>query len=743
MWSSIENLKENLNKIALDVHDEEDDEDLSMYGSTNVDGDFMESDRRTSNGFRYSRSVSRSPMTNGVEPPVNTEIERYKAEINKLQESEAEIKALSVNYAALLKEKEDQITRMNQENGSLKQNLTSTNAALKEARMDLSRASNNNAIKGNSNHSPGRSQKSPTNWKSRNHMYNGIASKQNGTENGSDSHKKEQHARGTLNNNLIAFQEFADMLEERTRSMASAQARELEKEREKSANLQISLQEERKQNESFKKELQSLRLDKEKTFMEISKVRSELDAKVAETKQLQMKLNGWEQQAIGISIENLKEANKFLEKENNELKLKRSELEASLEASRRSTSSKFSPEGTDALSRHPTSLDKERLASFLGKEDMEKSLQMLEKDLQEARREKDKARQELKRLKQHLLEKETEESEKMDEDSRLIEELRQTNEYQRSRILGLEKALKQAMANQEEIKSSNDHEIRKSKGIIEDLNQKLANCLRTIDSKNVELLNLQTALGQYYAEIEAKEHFERELTVAKEEAMKLVARLKDADERLESSKKEKEEVTSKLLHAEKIAEEWKNRVSKVEEDNAKVRRVLEQSMTRLNRMSMDSDYLVDRRIVIKLLVTYFQRNHSREVLDLMVRMLGFSEEDKQRIGLAQQGAAGKGVVRGVLGLPGRLVGGILGGGGGSPDSHPNIASDNQSFADMWVDFLLKDAEERERREAEDAAIKDKEKTSTQRPTYEQSDSEFSTVPLTSSDSNHKLSRLLT
>lgn len=45
----------------------------------------------------------------------------------------------------------------------------------------------------------------------------------------------------------------------------------------------------------------------------------------------------------------------------------------------------------------------------------------------------------------------------------------------------------------------------------------------------------------------------------------------------------------------------------------------------------------------------------------MVRMLGFSEEDKQRIGFAQSNA-GRGVVRGVLGLPGRLVGGIVGGG---------------------------------------------------------------------------------
>lgn len=58
----------------------------------------------------------------------------------------------------------------------------------------------------------------------------------------------------------------------------------------------------------------------------------------------------------------------------------------------------------------------------------------------------------------------------------------------------------------------------------------------------------------------------------------------------------------------------------------------------------------------------------------MVRMLGFSDDDKQRIGVAQQGS-GKGVVRGVLGLPGRLVGGIL---GGSPaEGAANMASDNQ------------------------------------------------------------------
>ncbi|KAL0866137.1 hypothetical protein Bca101_045255 [Brassica carinata] len=668
MWSSIENLKENLNKIALDVH-EDDEEVLHIYSSVNV------------GGGRNSSGHSKYQISSGIESPAHHEIERYKAEIKKLQESESDIKALSVNYAALLRDKEDQISRLNQENGSLKQNLTSTSAALKEARTGIAGESNNNVIKGNNDQSPNRLQKSVSHSKRRGLMSNG---------------------KGKDGDSQIKEKDLADMLEDRTKSLAAVQAKELAKERETLRDMHLSLQEERKRSESFMEDLESLRLDKNKTSLEISKVHSELDSKLLEIKHLQDKLNDQESHAVGTAMEHLQEVNKALEKENNELK--------------------------------------KETETFPGKEKMEQSLQRMETDLKETQRERDKARQELKRLKQHLLEKEMEESEKMDEDSQLIEELRQANEYQRSQISQLEIKLKQAMASQEDNRLSNDNHIRKLKETVDDLNQKLTNCLRTIESKNVELLNLQTALGQYYAEIEAKEHFERELAVAKDESMKLNARLKDADERLESLDKEKEDITSKLLQAEKAAVEWKNRVSKVEEDNAKVRRVLEQSMTRLNRMSMESDNLVDRRIVIKLLVTYFQKNHSKEVLDLMVRMLGFSEEDKERIGVAQKGG-GKGVVKGVLGFPGRFVGGILG--GKTAGSHANAASDNQSFADLWVDFLLKDAEERERREAEESAAATKATQNSEKTRQDGalSDSEYSTVSLRSSESNQRLSRI--
>jgi len=92
----------------------------------------------------------------------------------------------------------------------------------------------------------------------------------------------------------------------------------------------------------------------------------------------------------------------------------------------------------------------------------------------------------------------------MDEDSVIIEELRDSNNYLRAQISHLERTLKQAIASQEELKMANNIETLKSREIIDDLNKKLTNCSSTIDSKNIELSNLQTALGQYYAEIEAK-----------------------------------------------------------------------------------------------------------------------------------------------------------------------------------------------------------------------------------------------
>ncbi|KAJ6320284.1 hypothetical protein OIU76_005743 [Salix suchowensis] len=772
MWSSIANLKQNLEKIALDVHD--DNEDLEIYASTNG-YDSSVSDRRNSHRFAHSKSVSPSPIANGDDSPYNFEIEQYKAQIKRLQESEAEIKALSVNYAAILKEKEDQISRLNQENGSLKQNLGATKEALNVSRNEHLRASTS-SIKQSGEQSPKRPHKPATQAKIRggNQIQNGVFPKHDGMGNGILNDVQPDVIQSKLETKKD--KELADLLEEKNRSLSAMKATleleikelrtELEKERSKSAKIQIKLQEEQSINKSFQDELRILNMDHHKTSVDVSKIHNELNEKTSEIRRLQIELSRREDEDPNVSLKSLKGVIATLEKENANLKMAKIELEAALKRSKNSSPNKTSPDG-EVDSTSPR------------KEEMELLLQKLEGDLKETRHEKDKALQQLARLKQHLLEKESEESEKMDEDSKIIEELRQSNEYQKAQILHLEKALKQAIAGQEEVRMMNSNEIQKSKEMIEDLNKKLANCMSTIESKNVELLNLQTALGQYFAEVEAKEYLEQQLALTREESAKRFQLLKEAEIGTQESKREKEEILAKLSDVERKFAEGKSRVNKLEEDNAKLRRAVEQSMSRLNRMSMDSDFLVDRRIVIKLLVTYFQRNYSKEVLDLMVRMLGFSDEDKQRIGVAQQG--GKGVVRGVLGLPGRLVGGILG--GSAAGVQMNLASDNQSFADMWVDFLLKETEEREKRvSGQDTDRPDEDSqgrspnttgvgspvpnhgTSTpassgpnlfpaqnygslaprgNSPPFAHADSEFSTVPLTALDNHSRISRLLT
>ncbi|CAL0308444.1 unnamed protein product [Lupinus luteus] len=591
MWATISNLKQNLNNIALDVHDAEDDDEmlLRMHAITPANAG------HNSHGFAHSNS----PLANGID---HSQIEQYEAEIKRLQASEAEIKALSLNYAALLKEKEEL--------------------------ADLVDGNNRPMV---------------------------------------DVHDTTEIQKVKL---------------------------ELEQECDQLSKTQQKFQEEQKLNKSFREELKILKLERDK--------------------------------------------------------MEKIEVEAALESSRKSFTDKMLS-GASLIQKNNSSMINtmpDPSQNFPGKEDMERSIQRLSKELMETQRDKDKILQELTRLKQHLLEKESEETEKIDEDSKIIEELRDSNDYLRAQISNLERPLKQAIASREELKMANSNEILKFREIIDDLDKKLTSCLSTIDAKNIELLNLQTALGQYYAEIEAK----------------------DAGRKADVSKSEKEGILVKLSQMEKAQSEWRSRASKLEEDNAKLSRAVEQSMTRLNRMSVDSDYLVDRRIVIKLLVTYFQRNHSREVLDLMVRMLGFSDDDKQRIGGAQQ-IAGKGVVRGVLGLPGRLVGGMLG--GSSTEAAANTGSDNQSFADLWVDFLLKETEEREKREStantgkstEDSHDESPKTTSASPPFSKQwfgigaatafpttltnqntspplhghfrhsghFDSEFSTVPLTSSD----------
>lgn len=57
-------------------------------------------------------------------------------------------------------------------------------------------------------------------------------------------------------------------------------------------------------------------------------------------------------------------------------------------------------------------------------------------------------------------------------------------------------------------------------------------------------------------------------------------------------------MVAKLSQAERMLADGKRSMQKLEDDNSRLRRALEQSMTTVNRMSLDSDNSVDRLVII-------------------------------------------------------------------------------------------------------------------------------------------------
>ncbi|KAM0906377.1 hypothetical protein ACQ4PT_016802 [Festuca glaucescens] len=665
MRSSIATYRESLSRLAGEVDDATADE--VPVPAPSREGEHAPTPPSSGRRRRYSRP----------DPAEPDEISKLKEDIEKLQASETEIKALSFNYAAMLKEKEEQLGKLREENCSLKRSMES---------------SNSKAVSGNSNgtlqRSPSRTQRNTVPENSLNVL------KQNGYGGGA--------SQGIQQNGLhsLTGHHRGDVLEEERSYFASKQAsleteikqlkQKLSQYSNKEDETKRRLEEENKRNELLQQQLNDLKVNMERIATTTDELQKELSEKKAELRCVQDELSTRDNEhASDGSLQSLRNMLMALQKENSDLKIMKGRLETDL-TSMKSISQKVDDTASD-------------VDNFPDVQKVKEEMNSLKKALQDTSHERDRALQNLSRLKQHLLDKDLEDQEKMDEDSKVIEELRVICEQQRGHIVQLERALKIEMAKQEESKKIINDEHLRSNEQIEDLKYKLANCMNALESKDVELLNLQTALGQYYAESEAKDRIGGDLAMAKEELAKLSESLMVANQAIEISRREKDQTVTKLSQAERMLLDGKRSMQKLEDDNSRLRRALEQSMTTVNRMSLDSDNSVDRRIVIKLLVTYFQRNHSKEVLDLMVRMLGFSEEDKQRIGSAQSNA-GKGVVRGVLGLPRRLVGGIVGGNSAGKSTH--VSQDNQeSFADLWVDFLLKETEEREKQKASEAATR--------------------------------------
>ncbi|TYZ69357.1 hypothetical protein PybrP1_004237 [[Pythium] brassicae (nom. inval.)] len=101
------------------------------------------------------------------------------------------------------------------------------------------------------------------------------------------------------------------------------------------------------------------------------------------------------------------------------------------------------------------------------------------------------------------------------------------------------------------------------------------------------------------------------------------------------------------------------------------------------RYSADNDVL-DKRLAAQLVVAYCETEKKVEVLQLIAGMMGFSEEQKRRVGLGfpVEGNGGGGLFSSLLGLVAPPPGG---------SAAVPVDIDGKSFSDIWTEFLINEA----------------------------------------------------
>lgn len=185
--------------------------------------------------------------------------------------------------------------------------------------------------------------------------------------------------------------------------------------------------------------------------------------------------------------------------------------------------------------------------------------------------------------------------------------------------------------------------------------------------------NLQIAIEQLEAAQES---------AVEERTIELHKKVQEADERCTRAKKREEEIAmteNKLRLRDDEIKELRGAIGKLADERVELKLELEKSLSRLNHPDAGGQ-LVDRRVVRQLLVSYFRVGslRRRDVLELMSRMLAFSEADNVAVGLKR---------RALMERIGSLV-------------QPPELDDAQlpplgTVSDKWIEFLMNETEEGE------------------------------------------------
>jgi len=209
------------------------------------------------------------------------------------------------------------------------------------------------------------------------------------------------------------------------------------------------------------------------------------------------------------------------------------------------------------------------------------------------------------------------------------------------------------------------------------LEQKELECTRSTEA----ISNLQNVLEQLQAEQE---------TQLNSEILLLRKDLKFAKEEVEKMKTELTEtrvLASKCKIAEQIAMQLQEDLSKqtriyikLQEEVDPLRKAFDQTLGRLTSMTKNEENQIDKRLMARLLITFFQNKANKtEVLELMTRMLNFTEQEKKDIGLVSNAGRWS------------FIPFFSSSEESTVAENYFVPTSDRTLTDMWVDFLLKEA----------------------------------------------------
>lgn len=283
-----------------------------------------------------------------------------------------------------------------------------------------------------------------------------------------------------------------------------------------------------------------------------------------------------------------------------------------------------------------------------------KRVTLLGSQLEEAKKKLEKANKDSERLRMHLIDSEDTHNLQLIELQKKIDALtKRLEDYE-----GREHQMNDVLSRYDQL--------------TEEYKEKQIECEETA----MALMNLQTVLEQFQSQKEAEVRYEiaslhKEIAAEQDKTRKLSRDLEEASK----AHRRCEELERQMQKLHEELSQKSREVVKLREEAEPIRKAFEESMRRLHSAAENGKTLVDKRLVAKLVVTYFSRqSNQNEVLNIMSSILEFTEDEKIQVGLVKPKR--------------RWL--FFGGEGGQ---EKEAAPKDKTLADLWVEFLLQEASE--------------------------------------------------